>query len=347
MTTYIGNIPGLNESVLWRFVATEGQTVFTGPSANGLTLNFSGYRIQVYINGLLITPGIDFTTPTTSTVTISTALSAGDEVIIIGVGLFNLANHYNIQQIQSLLGTYRNRLINATGMINQRGYVSATNTTGANQYTVDRWRVVVSGQNLIFAPDNGVMLFGAPAGGVEQVIEGANMLPGGNYTLSWVGTATATVNGTAVANGGTINLPANTNATVRFINGTFSLPQLEPGNIATPFEHRPRSVELALCQRYYSRGFLPLRGVVNSTNLTRASRMGMVLPQRMRAAPIVTVTGSVFDGTDTRTVSSVIASFNTSEGVEVDLEVSTAFSTGGRAAVLFGPSSLVTADTEL
>ena len=27
--------------------------------------------------------------------------------------------------------------------------------------------------------------------------------------------------------------------------------QLEPGTVATPFEHRPYGAELALCQRYY------------------------------------------------------------------------------------------------
>ena len=33
----------------------------------------------------------------------------------------------------------------------------------------------------------------------------------------------------------------------------FAYAQLEPGPVATPFEHRPISTELALCQRYYLR----------------------------------------------------------------------------------------------
>jgi hypothetical protein len=35
---------------------------------------------------------------------------------------------------------------------------------------------------------------------------------------------------------------------------TFAYAQLEPGPVATPFEHRPIGTELALCQRYYETG---------------------------------------------------------------------------------------------
>jgi len=144
----------------------------------------------------------------------------------------------------------RNRLINAQGLINQRGYVSGTATSGANQYTVDRWRIVTSGQNLTFSTTNNVVTFTAPAGGVEQVIEGLN-LESGTYVLSWTGTATATVAGSAVTNGGTVTVVGGTNTTVKFSSGTFSLPQFEKGSTATTFDYRPYGTELALCQRYY------------------------------------------------------------------------------------------------
>lgn len=143
----------------------------------------------------------------------------------------------------------RNRLINAQGLINQRGYVSGTATSGANQYTVDRWRVVTSGQNLTFTTTANVVTFTAPAGGVEQVIEGLN-LESGTYVLSWTGTATATVGGTSVDNGGTIAVTGGTNTTVKFSSGTFTQPQFEKGTTATSFEYRPYGTELALCQRY-------------------------------------------------------------------------------------------------
>lgn len=143
----------------------------------------------------------------------------------------------------------RNLFINGNFAINQREYVSGAATTGANQYTLDRWRVVTSGQNLTFIASGNGNQITAPAGGVEQVIEGVN-IAGGTYVLNWTGTATATVNGTARTKGEVFTLTAATNATVRLIGGTASEVQLEAGSVVTAFEFRPYTVELALCQRY-------------------------------------------------------------------------------------------------
>jgi hypothetical protein len=148
------------------------------------------------------------------------------------------------------LAGFRNVIINGNPTINQRGYVSGTATGGANQYTLDRWRVVTSGQNITFTDSANVRTVTAPAGGCEQVVEGASILSG-TYTLNWTGTATATVGGSAVAKGGSVTLTGGTNVTVKFSSGTFTLVQLEPGPVATPFEQRPIGTELALCQRYY------------------------------------------------------------------------------------------------
>jgi hypothetical protein len=184
--------------------------------------------------------------------------------------------------------SFRNKLINGLGTINQRGYVSGAATVGANQYTVDRWRVVTNGQNLTFVASGNGMLLTAPAGGVEQVIEGNNM-EGGVYTLSWIGTATATVNGAAVTNGGqTASLTAGADATVRFIGGTFSFPQLEKSVTATTFEQRHFGIEFALCQRY-----LPAWQISNTSEdiamgLTSSTAGGVVsfsMPVQPRVAP--------------------------------------------------------------
>lgn len=150
----------------------------------------------------------------------------------------------------SCLTAGRNRIINGQGRINQRAYVSGTATVGANQYTLDRWRVVTSGQSLTFTGTNAGRTMTAPAGGCEQVIEGAN-IEGGTYVINWTGTATCTVDGTPRAKGATFALTANTNATIRMIGGTFTDVQVELGTVPTTFERLPFGQELEDCLRYY------------------------------------------------------------------------------------------------
>ena len=77
-----------------------------------------------------------------------------------------------------------------------------------------------------------------------------------------------------------------TAATVRYTNV-----QLEPGPVATPFEHRPIGTELALCQRYYYpvqvadiQTFASGPGVYLNANLVTN------FPVTMRIAPTITAT---------------------------------------------------------
>jgi hypothetical protein len=185
----------------------------------------------------------------------------------------------------------RNRIINGQGRINQRGYVSGTNTTVANQYTLDRWRVVTSGQNLTFTGSDAGRTMTAPAGGCEQVIEGAN-IEGGTYTINWTGTASCTVDGTSRTKGSSFTLSANTNVTVRFSNGTFTDVQLETGTIPTPFERLPIGDELARCQRYYYQ--LPT-ALVSGLQPSGVAGIAFAIqhPVKMRAIPSASLNANV------------------------------------------------------
>jgi len=66
--------------------------------------------------------------------------------------------------------------------------------------------------------------------------------------------------------------------------------QLEVGSVATPFEHRPYGVELALCQRYYE---VLLNsnsiGVLNSSGAAATMSFCTQWKVTKRATPTVTV----------------------------------------------------------
>lgn len=198
------------------------------------------------------------------------------------------------------LSGFKNLLINGDFRINQRNYVSGAATTGANQYTLDRWRVVTSGQNLSFAAAGSGRQITAPAGGVEQVIEGAN-IAGGDHVINWTGTATCTVNGTPRAKGAVFTLTAGVDATVRFIGGTVSLAQLEPGAVSTVFERRHIGIEQTLCERYFR---LWEAGVAD-TAVTASTRDAMVQFPEMRATPTATNLAAIGSQSNVGTVSLV------------------------------------------
>lgn len=101
MTSYIGNTPGLANRLLWQFTASESQTVFTGVDDNNLNLNFASYVIDVYVNGVLLIRDRDYTTSNGNTITFVEGLSEDDSVVIIGVGVFNLADTYTRAEIDS------------------------------------------------------------------------------------------------------------------------------------------------------------------------------------------------------------------------------------------------------
>lgn len=118
--------------------------------------------------------------------------------------------------------------------------------------------------------------------------------------------------------------------------------QLEVGNVATPFEFRHLPLELMMCKRYYQKYTQPmLRGVISGN----PSRMGMMLPVEMRAAPTATLSGTtmrVWDGGGTTNITSIGVAYLSTQHVEFDLNAGSTLTTG-RAACLYtdGSDSLI------
>ena len=143
----------------------------------------------------------------------------------------------------------KNLLLNPRFRVNQRGYASGAAAT-AGQYTLDRWKVTVAGQSLVFAASGAGFRATFPAGGCDQVILGENVR-GGVYTLSWVGTAVGKVNGVTVANGGqTASLPAGANITINLSGGWAEDVMFQLGSVATSPDDQGYAAELFDCQYY-------------------------------------------------------------------------------------------------
>lgn len=148
---------------------------------------------------------------------------------------------------------FRNLVINGTFKINQRAYVSGSATTSANTYTYDCWKVLVSGQSVTLNASG----LTAPAGGVTQIIEGASLENGSalDYTITWEGTATCTVDGVAKLSGDSFKATFGTNVNLTFKSGTLNKVKVTPGLKVGKYFDRMFGDELLLCMRFYQKTF--------------------------------------------------------------------------------------------
>ena len=110
--------------------------------------------------------------------------------------------------------------------------------------------------------------------------------------------------------------------------------QLEPGPVATPFEHRPIGTELALCQRYYQNhkaesdyALFAVGYASNSTNI----RVHHPLKVSMRAVPTFASSGAsdfVVGNSTNIDITSLQATHSTKEGVQIGATVTSGITLG-------------------
>jgi hypothetical protein len=78
------------------FLATAGQTVKTG-------LSYTPSFVEVYVNGVLLTDTTDYTATNGNSVTFTVALLLNDEVTVISLKTFTVADHYTKSDADTLL----------------------------------------------------------------------------------------------------------------------------------------------------------------------------------------------------------------------------------------------------
>ena len=75
---YAGNAEVKN----YKFIADSNQTIFTGADENAVTLGFTNQLVQVYLNGVLLLDGDDYTKSNNNTITLTQGASVGDQLIV-------------------------------------------------------------------------------------------------------------------------------------------------------------------------------------------------------------------------------------------------------------------------
>jgi hypothetical protein len=182
---------------------------------------------------------------------------------------------------------------NNTGFsVNQRGYVSGT-ALAAGAFGHDRWKGGAGGGTYTFpapaGPSNTITI---TAGTLQQVIEGAALI-GGNYRLSWTGTAQGRVGAGSYAASpvSVAGITAGANTTIEFNTGTLGQVKFEAGIVATPWQAFAPQQELANCQRFCCIGNM-IGAPIYSTASSLAGQ-AVFFPVMMRAAPAtVTAVGT-------------------------------------------------------
>jgi hypothetical protein len=86
-----GSISSTAAIYRYKFVATGGETSVSGTDANGLTLSYLAGKEQVYLNGVLLVRGSDYTASNGTSITSLAALAVSDVLEIITFTAFDLA----------------------------------------------------------------------------------------------------------------------------------------------------------------------------------------------------------------------------------------------------------------
>jgi hypothetical protein len=91
--------------VVYEYTATAGQTTFSGNDLNGVALAYTVGLAQVFLNGILLMPGDDYTASNGTSVVLPTGATVGDSLAVIAMASFSVANTYTQAQVNALLQT--------------------------------------------------------------------------------------------------------------------------------------------------------------------------------------------------------------------------------------------------
>jgi hypothetical protein len=122
---YIGQEPGLGEAERFIFTASGSETSITADD-DGVLINYVVNQLSLYLNGVKLVLGTDFTATNGSTITGLAALAAGDVVEVIALSTFSPAD-----TVPATGGTFSGNVTH-TGTVTNSSTTTATGLITAN-----------------------------------------------------------------------------------------------------------------------------------------------------------------------------------------------------------------------
>ena len=122
---YIGQEPGLGEAERFIFTASGSETTVTADD-DGVPIGYTVGQLSVYLNGVKLVLGTDFTATNGSTITGLAALAAGDVVEVIALSTFSPAD-----TVPATGGTFSGNVIHS-GTVTNSSTTTATGLITAN-----------------------------------------------------------------------------------------------------------------------------------------------------------------------------------------------------------------------
>lgn len=140
--------------VTYEYVATAGQTTFSGPDANALTLAYIAGGLIVSLNGAVLRPGDDFTATNGTSIVLASAAALNDKLNVYSFSSFNVANTYTQAQSDS---RYAQLAAAQTFTAAQRGAITTLTdgaTITADFATTNHFQVTLGGNRTLANPSN-------------------------------------------------------------------------------------------------------------------------------------------------------------------------------------------------
>jgi len=163
--------------VTYEYVATSGQTTFSGADANSLTLSYIAGGLIVSRNGVILRPGDEYTATNGTSIVLAAGAAAGDEINAFAFSSFNVANTYTQAQTDALLANKQAADADLTDL--------ATNGagTGNSQYVKrDSSARIPIGANWSVFESSGVLYFRSGSTNYAKLDASGNLTVAGNVT---------------------------------------------------------------------------------------------------------------------------------------------------------------------